>query len=105
MSVIQRLRNSGVVDNDRTTVQRSNGTTTFRIAGIERGATIYVPRGDRHFAIITSTLENGHFPNNERLYAFVRRNGRPITTGGGAYRLGGQNIGRAIELIREGLDE
>ena len=104
MSVTQRLRDSGLFDKDRITVQGSNGTTTFRMLGRDDGATVYVFSGDRDFAIRISALENERFcPNNQSLYEFVRRNGRLIRTGGGAYRLPGQHIGRVIEILRNSL--
>ena len=84
--------------------QTSTGTVRFQVTEWN-GATIYVPRDEQYVAIFDRAFRNDNFPNNSKLYDFVRSQKRDTTRSGDnlTYRLHKEHVGRIIELIRSGL--
>lgn len=105
MSVIQRLSVSGLF-NDGRRLQSSNHKVFFQVRGW-RGATIFVTHDESEFLIREGALQNNKFPNNEKLYDFVRSNAHGTVRGKwrptNDFRLRSEYIEEIIELIRSGL--
>ncbi len=98
--VAQRLRDSGLF---AAPTEQGNGTLCFRLRGAEDGASIYVPRNDREFAIRVSALEGNKFPNNESLHAFLRAHRRIISRPSDPfYLVPGRHTEGVIEIIQQG---
>ena len=103
MSVMQRLRTSELFDE---LAPQANGSVCFRVRGWF-GASIYALKNDNEVHITDSALQNSRFPNNAKLYDFVRSNEHGTVHGEGnsayAYRLDGEYIAEVIEIIHSGL--
>ena len=93
MSVRTRLEASGLF-------QLRLGTNY--VLSLGTGASIYVTRGEGFFEIRRGALEYGRFPNNQRLYEFVRSNAYKTThcSTDPTFRLQGRYINSVIEMIR-----
>ena len=105
MSVRQQLRDSGLFDeNDPQRRPVHRGAQCFRLRGAERGASIYATDLG-HFQIREGALENGRFPNNARLYAFVHANNFDVSRNNArGFMIRDSHIGEVIEIIRGGLE-
>ena len=105
MSVIERLSVSGLF-NDGRWQQSSNHKVFFQVRGW-RGATIFVAHDESEFLIREGALQNNRFPNNEKLYDFVRSNAHGTVRGKGHptndFRLSSEHIEEVIEFIRSVL--
>ena len=103
MSIKERLSVSGIIE--KTSVQPSTQTTTFRV---QQGASIYVQENDLDFEILHGALRNGKFPNSDRLLDYVKANRwktmRHPDDPAHAYRLRGDaHIDAVVEIIRQGM--
>ena len=103
ISVMQRIRDSGLFDE---IPPQKNGTVRFPVRG-RSGASIYVLGKEREIHIMDGPLRNNRFPNNRKLYDFVRSRAHGTAHGEGnsayAFRLTGEHIAEVIEVIRSGL--
>ena len=103
MPVAQRLRESGHFEEG---APQGNGTIRFWVNGW-RSSSIYVQPNDQEVHIRDQAFLMSRFPNNANLYEFVRENESGTVHGEGndafAYRLGGEHIAQAIDIIRLGL--
>ena len=103
-SVMQQLEDSGLFDDGEP--QPSTGTVSFQVKG-KYAARIYVTKTEQEFHIRDSALRNNRFPNNQKLYDFVRRRKHGMEHGEGnsayAFKLSREHIAEVIELIRSGL--
>ena len=103
MSAMQQLRNSGLFDEGK---PQENGSVHFQVKG-KYGATIYVTGNEREIQIRDGALQKNRFPNNKRLYEFVRSRAHGTARSKGnsayAYRLNREHIAKVIEVIRSGL--
>lgn len=101
-SIKRQLEDSGLFDDGN--LQPSTGTVSYQVTG-HTGATIYVPQYEQYVAIFDRAFRNNNFPNNPKLYDFVRSHMRDTTRSGDnlTYRLHTEHIGKIIELIRSGL--
>ena len=102
MSAKDQLRNSGMFcENDPQRRPVFPGSVCFPLRGGERGASIYATDVG-NFQIRQSPLDLGKFPNNERLYEFVRANYFRMTpNNANAFMLDDSHIGEVIDIIRE----
>ena len=107
MSATQQLRDSGLFSERP---EQRGGSVCFAVIGDNGpiyGASIYVARRGLELHIRPSALENGRFPNNQRLHDFVRRHARGTARGednpAHAYILGTEHTEEIIEVIRSGL--
>ena len=105
MSVRRQLIDSGHFEE---VSRQADGTLRFLVRDDETGGThfgsaIYVQPTDQEVHIRISALENSRFPNNRRLYAFLRHNAQETRHGQGnssyAYLLPEVHLPRMIELI------
>ncbi len=105
MSVRQQLRDSGLFDeNDPQNRPVHRGAQCFRLTGAERGASIYATDLG-HFQIREGALENGRFPNNARLYEFVRANSFGISSNNArGIMIRDSHIAEVVDIIRGGLE-
>ena len=103
MPVAQRLRDSGHFEEG---APQGNGTIRFWVNGW-RSSSIYVQPNDQEVHIRDQAFLMSRFPNNANLYEFVRENESGTVHGEGnnafAYRLGGEHIAQAIDIIHLGL--
>ena len=101
MSIRQQLRDSGLFDELRE--QKSTGSVGFQAKGYPY-STIYALRDDIRFDIRVCALELGRFPNNRKLYDFVRRHHDRKVRGednpAHAFQLSGEHISEVIEIVR-----
>ena len=88
---------------------QASGVARYLVKNIETGRTyrsssIYVQPNDREIHIAESTLENGRFPNNARLYQFIRDNEQGTRHGAGnsayAFVLHVRHIPGMIRILR-----
>ena len=104
MSALQQLRHSGLFDEG--SPQPSSGTVHFQVKGMNAAA-IYVLKNEREIHLRDGALRNNRFPNNQKLYDFVRRYKHGMAHGEGnsayAFKLEGEHITEIIEMIRSGL--
>ena len=103
MPVTQRLRNSNLFEEGD---PQGSGTIRFWVSEWP-SSSIYVQPNGQEVHIRDQAFRNSRFPNNERLYEFVRNHTSGTVHGEGnaayAHRLGGEHIAQAIDIIRLGL--
>ena len=106
MSARHQLRDSGFFTE---LPPQSNGSVCFQVTENGEtlyGASIYVVGNESEFHIRVGALEKDRFPNNQRLYDFVRRNAHGTAHGeensAYAYRLASEHLGVVTEIIRAG---
>ena len=107
VSATQTLRNSGLF---RELSTQEDGEVCFQVIGpdgrVTLGASIYVQPNDREIHIRTRALENGKFPNNARLFDYVRLHSYGMARSEGnpshAYRVAASRLDRIAEIIRSG---
>ena len=88
---------------------QASGVTRFLVRKVGTGrayrsSSIYVQPNDREIHIAESTLANGRFPNNDRLYQFIRDNEQGTRHGAGnsayAFVLHERHIPGMIRILR-----
>ena len=81
------------------TVQ-AGGKHTFMLYGYP-GATIYVSASGRQAHIRVGALENGRFPNNDRLHDYLREHAYQTarTYGENVFVLRPKQVGRVLSII------
>ena len=107
MSARRQLRDSGLFTE---LPPQANGSVCFRVAvrgDPLYGASLYVVRDESEFHIRVSALKKDRFPNNCRLYSFVRNRAHGTVHGeensAYAYRVASKYLREVIDIIREGL--